>query len=64
MKTERFPNVPRELLVALEKRFPNILPVDPHITINEVNIRQGQQEVIRLLRSRFDIQNTTVLESQ
>ncbi|MBP2084174.1 hypothetical protein J3A69_003319 [Pseudomonas putida] len=64
MKTERFPNIPRELLVELEKRFPNVLPVDPHTTINEVNIRQGQQEVIRLLRSRFDIQNTTVLESQ
>ena len=64
MKTERFPNVPRELLVELEKRFPNVLPVDPHFTIHEVNIRQGQQEVIRLLRSRFDIQNTTVLESQ
>lgn len=63
MNTEEFPSVPEDLLNALEKAFPNTLPSDTKITLNEVNVRQGQQQVIAFLRIRYERQNRNILEA-
>lgn len=62
MKPKSFPSVSQELLSALEALFPNRIPMDPQVTIQEVCREQGKQDVINYLRTAFEKQNKTVLE--
>lgn len=62
MKNNKFPNVSKDLLDELEKRFSNAIPPQL-ITLDEFRILQGNQEVLRLLRHQFDIQNKNILEN-
>ncbi|OZB49748.1 MAG: hypothetical protein B7X60_00075 [Polynucleobacter sp. 39-45-136] len=62
MKNNKFPNVTKELLDELERRFPNNIPAQL-ISLDEFRVIQGHQEVIRLLRHQFDMQNKTILEN-
>lgn len=62
MKNNKFPNVSKDLLDELEKRFPNAIPTKL-ISLDEFRAMQGQQEVIRLLRHQFNLQNTNILEN-
>ena len=51
MKT--FPYIPEELFKALEEAFPDRLPSDPKIGVQEYAALVGQQAVIRFLRTRL-----------
>lgn len=62
--TKRFPSIPEDLLKSLEEVYPDKLPDDTSITLNEVNVLQGQQQVIRFLRTQFERQNKTILEKE
>lgn len=62
--TKRFPSIPEDLLKALEEVYPDKLPDDTNITLNEVNVLQGQQQVVRFLRAQFERQNKTILEKE
>lgn len=63
MRTEGFPNIPEDLLLALEKFFPNRLPDHPGVTLSEVNFKQGQQSVVAFLRIQYERQNKNILEA-
>lgn len=62
MKTKEFPAVSEDVIKALEAIFPNRLPDNPDITIQEVSRLQGKQEVIAYLRIVRERQNKTILE--
>lgn len=62
MKNNKFPNVSKDLLDELEKRFPNAIPAQL-VSLDEFRVIQGHQEVIRLLRHQFDLQNKNILEN-
>lgn len=55
MLNDTFPPVSRELVEALEKYFPNILPPFG-IAPDEIVYRQGQQHVVRFLRLKYEDQ--------
>lgn len=61
MKSKKFPSVPEDLLKALEETFPNVLP-PKGCTIEDVRVKQGNQEVLEFLRTAFERQNKTILE--
>ena len=62
MKNNKFPNVTKELLDELERRYPDRMP-DINASQDAIKISQGQISVIRFIRSQFDIQNKTILEN-
>lgn len=47
-------NTPKELLKELKDRFPNLLPSDEKMTIEEIRIRQGEQKVINYLKELIE----------
>lgn len=61
MKNNKFPLVSKELLLELEKRFPDVCP-EPDLTLDQIRIKQGQVSVVRFLRTQFDSQSNNVLE--
>lgn len=63
MITEGFPTIPKDLLEALEKVYPNKLPDNPKVTLSEVNFAQGQQQVVTFLRTQYERQNKNILEA-
>ena len=60
MDHQQFPEVPRDLLTALEAAFPDRMP-DLTETIDKVRYRQGQVSVIRFLRAHYEDQNENIL---
>lgn len=62
MENNKLPNVPKELLEALEKRFPDRLPENME-TLDSIRFRSGQVSVIRMLRHHFELQNQNILEN-
>lgn len=56
-----FPAVPQDLLLALEKQFPNVCP-PASVGLEGLRYLQGEQAVVQLLRRHFDRQNQTVLK--
>jgi len=64
MKFKDFPNVSADLIEALADAFPNKLPDNPLITIQEVNVSQGQQQIIEYLRAIYEKQNKNILEGK
>jgi len=56
----KLPPIPVDLLVALEKAFPDVCP-DPSASLDDIRIKQGELAVVRFLRRQYDIQNTTIL---
>lgn len=58
----KFPNIPKELLEALEKRFQDKAP-DLQDTIDAVRYQSGQVSVVRFLRHQFNLQNQNILET-
>ena len=61
MDNLKFPTISKELLEVLEKRFPDRLPDGP-VSLEKYLVRQGNAEVVRLLRHQFDLQNQNILE--
>lgn len=62
MDNSKFPLVSKELIEALEKRFPDRMPdnvreYETYLTL------QGRVEVVRLLRHQFNLQNQNILEN-
>jgi hypothetical protein len=53
--TNRFPLIPKNLLVELESRFPERSP-SPTETHDDLMVRAGAATVTRLLRHHYDIQ--------
>lgn len=62
MDNNKFPNISKELLDELEKRFPDRLP-EAHTTHENYLLKQGQVSVVRLLRHQFNLQNQNILEN-
>ena len=62
MSKSDFPPVPKLLLEALEKSFPNTLPPLADTTLDQFRVLQGEQNVIRLLRIIYDKQTKNILE--
>jgi hypothetical protein len=58
---DEFPPVPADLLAALELLFPDRCP-DLATPERELWAQVGRCEVVRLLRARFDEQNTSVIQ--
>lgn len=56
----KLPPIPKNLLEALEKAFPDRCP-DPGLSMDEVRIKQGEVAVVRFLRRQFDIQTTPTI---
>lgn len=56
----KLPPISTQLLAALEKAFPDVLP-HRDTTLDELRIKQGEINVLRFLRHQYDIQNTTTL---
>lgn len=52
-----FPQVPRQLLDALAKAFPDKAIRDPNATAGEVGAVAGNQQVIDFLRRKYEAQN-------
>lgn len=57
---ESLPVVPKDLLEALEDRFPERCP-DPSWSDREIWMRVGARQVIRFLRLEFESQNENVM---
>lgn len=57
----KLPPIPVDLLVALEKAFPDVCP-DPGVSLDDIRIKQGELAVVRFLRRQFDIQNNTIIQ--
>jgi len=62
MDNSKFPLVSEELLKELEKRFPDRMPDNP-MPHPDYLLRQGQIQVVRLLRHQFNLQNQNILEN-
>ena len=61
MDNFKFPQIPKELLEVLEKRFMDVAP-DLAETNDSIRFKSGQVSVIRLLRHQFTLQNQSILE--
>lgn len=61
MKKTGFPVVPIDLLKALEEKFPDTLPDDPKVSLDDFRLLQGCQRVIRFLRHQHEKQNENIL---
>lgn len=61
MNHKKFPNIPEDLLRALEESFPDKIP-RTDITPLGLGRLQGEQRVIDFLRTIFERQNKTILE--
>lgn len=62
MDNNKFPNISKELLEELEKRFPDRMPQTP-VELEDYLYLQGQLTVVRLLRHQFNLQNQNILEN-
>lgn len=57
-----FPTIPKEILEAIEERFPNQCP--PLGTpVDQIYVKQGQVSVVSFLRTQFNQQNFNILEN-
>jgi hypothetical protein len=61
MTHKRFPLIPLDLLEELERRFPDRMP--DALDTNELLRRQGNIQVVRLLRMQYDQQDKSILRS-
>lgn len=62
MSIQKPPAVSVELIEYLEKQFPDSIPLQPLIGVEDLRVLQGQQVVVRLLRRHFDNQTSKVLQ--
>jgi hypothetical protein len=47
-------NISEELLTWLEETFPNKLPTDRVISIEEIRFLQGQQSLIEIIKATYN----------
>lgn len=59
---DQLPVIPKDLLDALEQRFPERCP-EPEWSEREIWMRVGERRVIRLLRRAYEQQQENVLEN-
>ena len=59
---DQLPVIPKDLLDALEHRFPERCP-EPEWSDREIWMRVGERRVIRLLRRAYEQQQENVLEN-
>lgn len=64
MNPDDFPSIPEALINELERLFPAAVPINPNITLSEINRIQGNQEVITFLRMMFMRQQERVLRKE
>lgn len=62
MNPDKFPGIPEDLLLALEKKFPDRIPRNIDLSPQEIGRLQGEQRVIDFLRVTFERQNENILE--
>lgn len=56
MNKSKFPPISKELIEALEERFKGTLPTSD-VTLDAFRVLQGEQMVVRFLRSQHDKQS-------
>lgn len=56
-----FPPVPKVLLESLEASFPDTIPT-AEISVEQLRLIQGNQQVIRFLRHQYEKQTKNILE--
>lgn len=61
MTQEDFPAIPKDLMEALEERFPEQCP-SPNQNDRDIWRMVGRREVVRLLRSIYDEQQENIME--
>jgi hypothetical protein len=61
---EQCPPVTAELLSWLAGVFPDAVPTRPQENLAEVNVRVGEQRVIRKLREQHNLQHEQSLSGQ
>jgi len=59
---DNFPYVPKDLLEALEKLYPERTP-EPEWSDREIWMRVGERRVVRFLKRIFEQQNENVLRN-
>ncbi|UHX60273.1 hypothetical protein RsoPWF2_34 [Ralstonia phage vRsoP-WF2] len=62
MANDKFPPIPKELLEALEKRFPET-PLENIGSVDQLRLAQGELRVVRFLRAQFEKQTKNILEN-
>jgi hypothetical protein len=50
-----FPTIPQDLMRVLDANFPDTMP-DVKDSVKQVRLKQGQQQVLRFLKSHFKAQ--------
>ncbi|SCW77106.1 hypothetical protein SAMN02927900_04768 [Rhizobium mongolense subsp. loessense] len=60
---ERFPHIPKDLIEALDKRFPERTP-SLKTSFEEIRWKGGERAVVRFLLEQYDRQNETVINEQ
>lgn len=58
---EKTPAVSKDLLDFLERKFPNVIPTDVDMTIEDFRRLQGEQRVLRRLRAMYESQERVAL---
>jgi hypothetical protein len=57
----KFPVVSKELITELEKLYPDKVP-DFEVSPDRIRFIQGQIQVVRFLRAKYDLQSQNILE--
>jgi hypothetical protein len=60
---EHFPRIPKDLLDALNERFPEKTP-SLSMSIDEIRDYGGRRAVVRFLNEQFDRQNETIINTK
>ncbi|MFB2563640.1 hypothetical protein [Rhizobium sp. IMFF44] len=59
----RFPYIPKDLIEALDKRFPERTP-SLKTSLDEIRWKGGERAVVRFLLEQYDRQNETVINQK
>jgi hypothetical protein len=57
----RVPSISAALLDTLETAFPDRMPSNRDISLEDLRFQQGALSVVQFLRRQYDLQNTTTL---
>ncbi|QXV74653.1 hypothetical protein [Rhizobium phage RHEph21] len=60
---DRFPHIPKDLVEALDKRFPERTP-SLKTSLEEIRWKGGERAVVRFLLEQYDRQNQTVINQK
>jgi hypothetical protein len=60
---DRFPHIPKDLVEALDKRFPERTP-SLNTSLDEIRWKGGERAVVRFLLEQYSRQNETVINKK